>query len=390
MDEEGTVARDYYGILGVDRNASDAEIKKAYRKLARKYHPDVNDTEEAAEKFNELSMAQEVLLDPEKRAIVDRGGDPMASGGGYGPGAGYGGGFGAGGGLGDIFEAFFGGAAGGSRGPRSRVQPGSDALLRMQITLEEAFAGAKKPVTIDTAIVCETCTGTGSKSKSKPDRCSNCGGTGEVQQVQRSFLGNVMTTATCQVCQGYGEVIPDPCDTCGGDGRVAAQRDVVVNVPAGIVDGMRIRMAGQGEVGHGGGPAGDLYVEVQQLPHPVFQREGDDLHFTVHVPMVDAALGTAFEVQDLGGEPIEITIPEGTQPAERVVIAERGMPHLRSQGKGDVIAHVDVTVPTNLDDRSRELLTQLRTHRSHEATAVSHADDGQDTLFGRIRRKFRR
>ncbi|ERA52598.1 chaperone protein DnaJ, partial [Corynebacterium diphtheriae DSM 43988] len=232
------MARDYYAILGVERDATDNEIKKAYRKLARKYHPDVNDTEEAAEKFSEISIAQEVLLDAEKRRIVDMGGDPMAQGGGD---AGYG----AGGGLGDIFEAFFGGG-GGSRGPRSRVQPGSDALLRTTLTLEEAYLGTKKPITIDTAILCDRCEGTGSKSKSKPNVCSTCNGSGEIQQMQRSFLGNVMTSSPCPTCRGTGEVIPDPCDKCGGDGRVRTQRDLIVNVPAGIADGMRIRMAGQG------------------------------------------------------------------------------------------------------------------------------------------------
>lgn len=378
------MARDYYAILGVERDATDNEIKKAYRKLARKYHPDVNGSDEAAEKFSELSIAQEVLLDPDKRRIVDMGGDPMEQGGGGGYGAG---GFG-GGGLGDIFEAFFGGA-GASRGPRSRVQPGNDALLRSSLTLEEAFSGVKKPITIDTAILCDLCEGTGSKTKAKPNPCGHCGGTGEIQQVQRSFLGNVMTSAPCPVCQGTGEVIPDPCDKCAGDGRVKAQRDLVVNVPAGISDGMRIRMAGQGEVGHGGGPAGDLYVEIHIRPHAVFQREGNDLHLTVHVPMVDAALGAEINVESLDGKTVEFTIPAGTQPAERIVVEGKGMPQLRNAGNGNMIAHVDVTVPTALDETSRSLLTQLREHRD-EVSKVSHAEDGEESLFGRIRNKFRR
>lgn len=378
------MARDYYAILGVERDATDNEIKKAYRKLARKYHPDVNGSDEAAEKFSELSIAQEVLLDPDKRRIVDMGGDPMEQGGGGGYGAG---GFG-GGGLGDIFEAFFGGG-GASRGPRSRVQPGNDALLRTSLTLEEAFSGVKKPITIDTAVLCDLCEGTGSKTKAKPNVCGHCGGTGEIQQVQRSFLGNVMTSTPCPVCQGTGEVIPDPCDKCAGDGRVKAQRDLVVNVPAGISDGMRIRMAGQGEVGHGGGPAGDLYVEIHIRPHAVFQREGNDLHLKVHVPMVDAALGAEVNVESLDGETVAFTIPAGTQPAERIVVEGKGMPQLRNTGNGNMIAHVDVMVPTALDETSRSLLTQLREHRD-EAAKVSQAEDGEESLFGRIRNKFRR
>ncbi|CAB0561139.1 molecular chaperone DnaJ [Corynebacterium diphtheriae] len=379
------MARDYYAILGVERDATDNEIKKAYRKLARKYHPDVNDTEEAAEKFSEISIAQEVLLDAEKRRIVDMGGDPMAQGGG---GAGYSGGYGAGGGLGDIFEAFFGGG-GGSRGPRSRVQPGSDALLRTTLTLEEAYLGTKKPITIDTAILCDRCEGTGSKSKSKPNVCSTCNGSGEIQQMQRSFLGNVMTSSPCPTCRGTGEVIPDPCDKCGGDGRVRTQRDLIVNVPAGIADGMRIRMAGQGEVGPGGGPAGDLYIEVMMQQHPVFQREGNDLHMSVHVPMVDAALGATTSVESLSGDAIDFEIPAGVQPAETIVIEGKGMPQLRGEGFGNMIAHVDVSIPTQLDEKSKELLNKLRDHRSDES-AVRTADDSDDSLFGRLRNRFRR
>ncbi|QVI98621.1 molecular chaperone DnaJ [Corynebacterium diphtheriae] len=379
------MARDYYAILGVERDATDNEIKKAYRKLARKYHPDVNDTEEAAEKFSEISIAQEVLLDAEKRRIVDMGGDPMAQGDG---GAGYGGAYGAGGGLGDIFEAFFGGG-GSSRGPRSRVQPGSDALLRTALTLEEAYLGTKKPITIDTAILCDRCEGTGSKSKSKPNVCGTCNGSGEIQQMQRSFLGNVMTSSPCPTCRGTGEVIPDPCDKCGGDGRVRTQRDLIVNIPAGIADGMRIRMAGQGEVGPGGGPAGDLYIEVMMQQHPVFQREGNDLHMSVHVPMVDAALGTTTSVESLSGDAIDFEIPAGVQPAETIVIEGKGMPQLRGEGRGNMIAHVDVSIPTQLDEKSKELLNKLRDHRSDEST-VRTADDSDDSLFGRLRNRFRR
>ncbi|GGG71612.1 molecular chaperone DnaJ [Corynebacterium pelargi] len=380
------MARDYYGILGVDRDASDNEIKKAYRKLARKYHPDVNDTEEAAAKFSEISLAQEVLLDAEKRRIVDMGGDPMAQGGG---GAGGFGGANFGGGLGDIFEAFFGQGGGASRPPRSRVQPGNDALLRTELTLEEAFNGVKKPVTIDTAILCDRCEGSGSQTKAKPISCDNCGGAGEVQQVQRSFLGNVLTTSTCPKCRGVGEIVPDPCEKCAGEGRVKARRDLTVNIPAGIADGMRVRMSGQGEVGHGGGPAGDLYVEVHLSPHAVFQRDGNDLHVQIDTPMADAALGTTVQVLGLDEQPIDVEIPEGTQPGERVVIAGKGMPKINQDSRGDLVATIEVHTPAQMDQKTRNLLEQLREHSGDRAEVRSrNHQDG--SFFGRFRNRFRR
>ncbi|MGO1380898.1 MAG: DnaJ domain-containing protein, partial [Corynebacterium sp.] len=230
------MARDYYGILGVSSDASDAEIKKAYRKLARKYHPDVNPSEEAAEQFREASLAQEVLTDPQKRQIVDAGGDPEEQGPGGGGGAG---GFG-GGGFGDIFDAFFGGGAGGAGGPRvSRVRPGNDALLRLQLTLDECFAGVTKDVTVDTAVLCEECDGSGSESKSAPVTCPTCHGQGQVMEIQQSILGRVQVARACPRCQGVGEIIEDPCQECAGDGRVRARRDIEVKIPAGIRDGMR-------------------------------------------------------------------------------------------------------------------------------------------------------
>ena len=380
------MARDYYGILGVDKDATDQEIKKAYRKLARKYHPDVNpDDEAAAEKFREASVAQEVLLDPQKRQIVDMGGDPMEQGAGAGGFSGFGGG-----GLGDIFAEFFGGGAGGSRGPKSRVQPGNDALLRTRITLEEAYTGLKKKVTVDTAVLCDSCGGTGSESKAKPVTCDNCNGMGEIQEMQRSFLGNVMTTRPCPKCQGFGEIIEDPCNQCAGDGRVKKRRDLTVSIPAGINDGMRIRMASQGEVGHGGGPAGDLYVEVHTEPHPVFERNADDLHLTVRVPMVDAALGASCTVEQLDGEELTLDIAPGTQPGESITLQGKGMPRLRTDGFGNLHAHVDVVIPTDLDKKTREALEKVRA-AGHSGTEVHHAGDNQgESLFSRFRDKFRR
>ena len=289
-----TVARDYYGILGVPKNASDQEIKRAYRKLARELHPDVNPAEDAQQKFSEVTTAYEVLSDPQKRKIVDLGGDPLDNG----AGARGGGGdpFGGFGGLGDIMDAFFGAAGGGrSRGPRSRVQPGSDALIRISLSLEECATGVSKEIPVDTAILCDVCRGAGTGPEGTVKTCDTCNGQGEIQSVQRSFLGQVVTARPCPVCRGYGEVITDPCRQCGGDGRVRARRTVTAKIPAGVGVGMRIRLSGQGEVGPGGGPAGDLYVEIDEEPHDVFLREGHDLHCNLRVPMTTAALVTEDE-----------------------------------------------------------------------------------------------
>lgn len=382
------MARDYYGILGVDQSASEQEIKKAYRRLARKYHPDVNPSAEAAEKFREISQAQEVLTDPQKRRIVDMGGDPLAQ-----PGAGGGadgfGGFGGFGGsnLGDIFEAFFGGAGGG-RGPRSRVQPGNDAVLKAAISLEDAYNGVEYEATVDTAVLCEHCQGSGSESKSAPVTCTQCHGSGEVQEVQRSFLGNVMTSRPCPRCSGFGEIITDPCSRCDGEGRVRKRHDLTVTIPAGIADGMRIRMSGAGEVGHGGGPAGDLYVEVAVKAHPIFEREGSDLRCTVRVPMVDAALGTTVTMESLAGQTLELNVEPGTQPGSHLRVSGAGMPKLRAEGHGDLIADVDVLVPTDMDQRTRDLLTKIRDHRHEESGVVS--ESGGESIFDRLRNRFRR
>ncbi len=375
------MARDYYGLLGVSRNASDAEIKRAYRKLARELHPDINPAE--GERFKEVSTAYEVLSDPEKRRIVDHGGDPLA-----GPGAG---GFAGFGGLGDVFEAFFGGGA--SRGPAGRVRPGSDSLLRMRLTLADCATGVTKQVTVDTAVLCDLCQGRGTHGDSTPVTCDTCGGRGEVQSVQRSLLGQIMTARPCPTCSGVGEVIPDPCHRCGGDGRVRARREISVKIPAGVADGMRVRLAAQGEVGPGGGPAGDLYVEVHGQPHDFFIRDGDDLHCTVSVPMIDAALGTAVTVEGiLDGAPTEITVAPGTQPGAVTTLRGHGMPRLRSDLRGDLHAHIDVTVPTKLDPRTRDLLTEAKGLSTEQAAvrstraAASAASGGG--LFSRLRETF--
>jgi molecular chaperone DnaJ len=383
------VARDYYGILGVAQDAGNDEIKRAYRKLARELHPDVNPDPAAQERFAEVSAAYEVLSDPEKRRVVDLGGDPLGNGGGAG---------GAGGdpfgafGFGDIMDAFFGGQGGGGRGrgPRSRVQPGADALIRMRLTLEECASGVTRDLAVDTAVLCTECTGSGCAPGSAPTMCDICNGRGEVQSVQRSFLGQVVTARVCPTCRGFGEIIPDPCRLCGGDGRVRSRRTVAVRIPAGVADGMRVRLANQGEVGSGGGPAGDLYVEVEEEPHEMFTRDGADLHCTVKLPMTAAALGTTLPLPTLDG-PEEIRIEPGTQTGAVRTLRGKGMPRLRSTGRvdghGDLMVHVDVVVPTNLTKEQSELLRQLAALRGEEQPGGARNGHG---LFSRLRDSFGR
>ncbi|RJQ80481.1 molecular chaperone DnaJ [Pseudonocardiaceae bacterium YIM PH 21723] len=377
------MARDYYGTLGVAQSATPEEIKRAYRKLARELHPDVNPDPEAQARFREVTAVYEVLSDPKKRQMVDLGGDPLSSGGGSAGGGDPFSGFG----LGDIMDAFFGQST--SRGPRSRVQPGSDALIRLGLTLEECAAGVSRQITVDTAILCDTCDGNGCRAGTRPITCDTCDGRGEIQSVQRSFLGQVVTARPCPVCRGFGEVIPDPCQKCGGDGRVRTRRDVTVKIPAGVGDGMRVRLASQGEVGPGGGPAGDLYVEVEEEPHEVFTRDGADLHCTVRVPMTAAALGTAIKLDTLTGE-ADLQIEAGTQAGTRLTLKEQGMPKLRSTGRvsghGDLFVHLDVVVPTKLDARQADLLRQLADLRGEDRAEV--AENGRSGLFSRIRDSF--
>ena len=369
--------KDYYATLGVARDASTDEIKRAYRKLARQYHPDVNPDPTAHEKFKEISTAYEVLSDDQKRQIVDLGGDPLSNGGG---GAGPAGGAFVG--FQDIMDAFFGG--GGMRsGPRSRVRAGADAILPLTLDLNETAFGVEAPITVDTAVVCEDCEGEGTAPGTHTRTCDVCNGRGEVQTVQRTFLGQVMTTRPCSGCGGVGSVIPHPCPTCGGDGRVRTRRTLTVKIPAGVEDQMRIRLAGQGEVGPGGGPAGDLYVEIHERPHDVFSRNGDDLHCRVVVPMAAAALGTRLTIKALDSEE-GVDVAPGTQPGSTLKIKARGVPHLRGTGRGDLYVHLDVRTPTKLDADQERMMREFAQSRNEEIAELSK----QGGFFSRMRDAF--
>lgn len=373
--------RDYYGLLGVHKDATAEELKRAYRKLARQLHPDVNPDPAAQDKFKAVTTAYEVLSDPEKRRIVDLGGDPLSQGAGTAgsPFSGFGG-------FGDVFEAFFGGGGpGGGRGRRSRVRPGADALLQMSLTLEEAAFGVRRELNVETAVLCESCTGSGCAPGTSPRTCATCGGAGEIQSVQRSFLGQVMTTRACSACGGTGEQIPSPCPNCGTEGRVRSRRTITVDVPGGIEDGMRIRLSGQGEVGPGGGPAGDLYVEVSEAQHETFTRDGSDLHCTVALPMTAAALGTDLLLTTLDGEE-NLDIRAGTQSGSRLTLRGKGVPKLRSSMRGDLYVHLEVRTPTRLDDEQEKLLRDLAALRDEDVAAVTK----NGGLFTKVRDAFGR
>jgi molecular chaperone DnaJ len=372
------VATDYYATLGVAHDATPEEIKRAYRKLARELHPDVNPDPATQDRFKEVTAAYEVLSDPDKRQMFDLGGDPRG-------GMGQGSGFGAGFGFGDIMDAFFGSQ---SRGPRSRTGRGKDALIRLQVTLAEAAFGATRELTVDTAIGCTVCHGAGTAPDTQVVSCTMCGGRGEVQSVQRSFLGQVMTSRPCPQCQGFGSLIPHPCPECSGEGRVRTRRTLTVKIPAGVDTGTRIQLSGEGEVGPGAGPAGDLFLEIVEQPHDTFTRQGDDLHCTVSLPMTAAALGTTVTLTTLDGEE-PIDIKPGTQSGSVVTLRQKGVTHLRSNGRGDLHVHVEVVTPTKLDERQQELLNELARMRGEERSVGTVQQAGTSGgLFSRLKDAF--
>jgi molecular chaperone DnaJ len=344
--------RDYYEVLGVSRTCSEVELKAAFRKLAMQHHPDRNPGDNDCEhKFKEINEAYDVLKDGDKRAAYDRFGHAAFEQGGMGGGHGFGADFGST--FADIFEGIFG--MGGARGRSSGRERGSDLRYNMEIDLVEAFAGKTAQVRIPTSVTCEACSGSGAKPGTKPKTCATCGGAGRVRHAQGFFT----LERTCPACQGRGQVIDDPCPNCSGAGRVTRDRTLTVNIPAGVEDGTRIRLAGEGEAGLRGGPAGDLYIFLSIAPHEFFQRDGADLHCRVPISMVTAALGGEFEVPAIDGSEVRVKVPAGTQTGRRFRLASKGMPVLRSKQTGDMYVQVAVETPQNLSKRQRELLAEF-------------------------------
>lgn len=362
---------DHYEVLGVDRTATAEDIKKSYRRLARELHPDVNPSAEASERFKQVTHAYDVLSDPQQRQQYDLGAQP---------------GFGAGGanfGFGDIFETFFGGQTR-SAGPRSRRERGQDALVRVEVDLDEVIFGTTRDLEVNTAVLCETCNGSCCVPGTSPVTCDICQGSGQIQRTVRSLLGNVVTSNPCGTCRGYGTVIPTPCVTCAGQGRVRATRAIPVDIPAGVDTGLRLQMPGQGEVGPAGGPNGDLFLEMKVRHHDTFSRDGDDLLATVEVQMVDAILGTRASVTGLDGD-VTLDIRPGTQSAEVITVKERGVTRLRGNGRGDLKIGVQVVTPTKLNGREQELIRQLAAARKAQPPHFSHFQQG---LFTKLRDRF--
>ena len=345
--------RDFYETLGVSRGASDAELKSAFRKAAMQCHPDRNPGDKAAElRFKEVNEAYQTLTDAQKRAAYDRFGHAAFENGAGGGGFGMGEGFASS--MADIFDDLFGDVMG-RRGRSSGRERGSDLRYNMEITLEEAFSGKTASLKVPTSVTCEACSGSGAKPGSKPKTCPTCGGHGRVRAQQGFFA----IERTCPNCQGRGEIIDNPCSACNGAGRVSRERALSVSIPAGVEDGTRIRLAGEGEAGMRGGPPGDLYIFLAIKPHPFFQRDGADLYCRVPISMVQAALGGEIGVHTLDGGESKVKIPEGTQSGKQFKIRGKGMPVLRARDFGDLYLQANVETPQNLTRRQRELLQEF-------------------------------
>ena len=371
---------DFYELLGVARNASGDELKKAYRKLARELHPDANPGDAAAEeRFKQVARAYEVLGDPEARARYDRFGERGVGG----AGSNGGDGFGGGGGLGDLFDAFFGGSGspfgGGARGPAGAPR-GQDLEVIADVAFEQAVFGATVPVAVRTALRCDDCEGTGAGSGTKPVTCSECNGRGQVQRVRQSLLGQMVTSSACTKCGGFGKVIVTPCATCNGDGRNVTEKTYQVDVPAGVDTGSTLRLTGRGAAGPRGGGVGDLYVHVRVAAHERYRREHDDLVTDLPVSIAQASLGARFTLPTLDGDE-EMVVPPGTQPGREFVLRQRGVPRLKGRGRGDLRVRVKVNVPTKLSDFETELLKKLAESRGEEV----HTEHG---LRSRIKSAF--
>ena len=360
---------DHYETLGVTRDATSEDIKKAYRRLARQYHPDANPGDPAAEeRFKEISIAYETLSDPQKRQRYDMFGDDRAGAAGFSD-------FG---GISDLFASFFGGGFGGTSSRRGPTR-GADVLAEIELTLEEADTGIEREVEIETMNECPDCNGSGAAPGTFPSQCSECGGTGELRQVRRTMLGNMITATTCPRCGGDGQEVTTPCQRCRGAGRIAQTETLSVQIPPGVDDGAQLRVTGRGHAGTRGARAGDLYVAISITPHPIFRRAGDDLGCEVPVPMVTAALGGTIEIPTLEG-PHEVDIAPGTQSGEVVRLKNKGMTRLHGRGRGTLVALLKVETPTDLTDEQEELLRRFAASRGEEV--------GARGLFDKIKEAF--
>ena len=377
---------DLYQLLDLPADASVEDVKRAYRRKAREHHPDTGGDEET---FKAVTHAYQVLSDPEKRARYDRFGDdgtPNGRGAGQDP-FGFGAGFG---GLGDVIDAFFGagasggfGGGGGARGGR-RQQSGRDVLVTVELDLEDVVTGVTRDVEVEVARACDTCGGGGSADGSAAARCATCGGAGQVQRVVRTAFGQLATAAPCGDCQGSGRRPSEPCADCGGEGRRLTRRTLEVSIPAGLEDGDRIPVRGEGEAGRQGAPPGDLYVQVRVTPHELFERDGRDLTAEVSVPVTQAALGGSLTVPTVDGDEVEVPVPAGTQPGDVLTVRRAGVPVRGGGRRGDLHLSVRVEVPTGLDGRQRELLTELAEQRGEPLSS------GGRGLFTRLRGAFQR
>lgn len=377
--------RDYYDVLGVSKDATDDEIKKAYRKLSKKFHPDINKEAGAEDKFKELAEAYEVLSDGNKRAAYDQYGhastDPnFGAGGGYG---GYGGGgFGGfSGGFEDIFDSFFGGGGGRGRNPNAPRQ-GSDLQYRIHLTFEEAIFGKKETIRYKRDEECKTCSGSGAKPGTQPKTCSKCHGSGAVGVERNTPFGRVMTQAVCDVCGGTGKEITDKCTTCHGQGHVETDHSVAVTIPPGVDDGQQMRLNGQGEVGSNGGPYGDLYVVFQVEPSDIFDREGTEIHYTLPISFAQAALGDEIEVPTVHGK-VKLKIPAGTQTGTNFRLKGKGAPRLRGTGNGDQHVKVTVVTPKNLNEKQREAI------RAFAAAGGDTLVEDEANFFDKVKDAFK-
>ncbi len=366
--------RDYYEILGVSREASETEIKKSFRRLARELHPDVNQEPDAEERFKEAAEAYEVLSDAERRRTYDAYGHEGLRSGGFDPGAGFGS-------IDDIFQAFFGGGGGfgGRRGPAA----GGDIAVAVEVELAEVATGVRREITYDAVAPCEHCHGNGAEPGTPITTCERCGGAGELRQVTRTPFGQMVRATVCDNCGGAGKIPQQPCETCGGSGRTRQSRTSAIEVPAGIEDGQRMRIAGAGHAGEAGAPAGDLYVEVRVAEDERFERDGPDLISIVSIPATEAMLGTTVTVPTLEGEQ-ELEVEPGTQPGTEKVLRGAGLPRLNGRRTGSQRVVLNVFVPTNLSDEQREIAERLDESLEEDNLAPRHGEG----IFSRVRRAF--